>query len=91
MRLARLFFLILMLSSAKGPMLRAGEPAEPKAPQAGVAVQAVLDEADRLLSEKKPQEALAAAERALTATPEGSGMSRARPTPRGCWRVPSRR
>jgi CHAT domain-containing protein/tetratricopeptide (TPR) repeat protein len=47
---------------------RAGQPsAEPQSPRASPGVQASLDDADRLLSQRKPEEALAAAQRALAA------------------------
>jgi CHAT domain-containing protein/tetratricopeptide (TPR) repeat protein len=51
---------------ASGP--QAGQPAaEPQSPRASPGVQASLDDADRLLSQRKPEEALAAAQRALAA------------------------
>jgi CHAT domain-containing protein/tetratricopeptide (TPR) repeat protein len=56
--------LVLVASS----LVRAAGPSrERPAPKATTAVQAVLTEGDRLLGEKKPDEALAAAERALAA------------------------
>lgn len=68
MRVARVLS-ILTLSLAAGAVVPAAEPpAEPKALQATTAVQVSLDEADRLLGERKPQEALIAAERALAAS-----------------------
>src|SRR5262249_43191281 len=58
----------LTLSLVAGPALPAGDPpAEPKAPHPTPAVVALLDDGDRLLGEKKFEEALAAAQRALAA------------------------
>lgn len=66
--------LILTLAPAVGVVVPAEEP---KAPQAGAAVQVLLEEAGRLLGEKKPEQALATAERALDAAARSDVAGRA--------------
>ncbi len=76
MRGMRSLLVILTLALAAGPVVRADEPsAEPPAPQATPAVQAVLEEVNRLLGEKTPEQALADAERALAAAARGSDVA----------------
>src|SRR5262245_28552172 len=61
-----LVFVAVILSTLVLPMVATQTPTEPPEPKPTATVQKILDEAAQLTKEKQPQEARAAADRALT-------------------------